>query len=155
MKWDSCMFISSEFKLSSLGDFLFFSASFISPIVIISTSTFCVLQWFSIVPYNNVKTFLYLGQGLYYSLISLFMCCSSFSVFGFIVCMLDSKCDINCSKDFRCVFLISVLAVVLLLLYSICLSLVFVWRYFLHAKLFCCTINFISSSHFFLIFSFV
>jgi len=53
-----------------------------------------------------------------------------------------------CSQDFRCLFLISLLAVALLCLYSASLSMVFVWRYFLYDKFFCYTIIFISSSFF-------
>ena len=71
---------------------------------------------------------------------------NSFDVFGFILCMSDSKRDINCSQNLRCLFLIYLLAVDLVCLYSVSLAAVFVWRYFLYAKFSCSTISFISSS---------
>jgi len=75
------------------------------------------------------------------------MCFTSFNVVCFIVCMADSKYDINCSQNLRCPCLVSLLATTLLGLNSISLSMFFVWRYFLYAKFFCSTIKFISLSN--------
>ena len=68
-------------------------------------------------------------------------------MFGLILCISGSNSDVNCYQNFRCLFMISPLAVALLRLYSISFSMFFVRRYFLYTIFFCYTSCFISSSY--------
>jgi hypothetical protein len=79
-------------------------------------------------PYNNVKNVSLLGSGCIFAdcLKSFFICLSTLIVFGVILYMAYSKCEINYSNDLPCLFLVSVLATAPLRLFSVSLPMVFV-----------------------------